>query len=325
MDLSTKYMGFTLKNPIIVSSSKLTSNIDDIRKCADYGAGAIVLRSLFEEQFIADSDRLIDQDHKYFWYPEAIDFINTHSKEHGVKSYLKLIEESKKHTYIPIIASINCVTPSEWPRFARSLVDAGADGLELNMYLTPPNEFASSKDLEDRYIEIVEEVKRNVHVPVSAKLAVFFTNILRVVMNLNQAGVDAVVLFNRFFRPDIDIETETVVKPNFISTPEELGQPLRWVSLFSKRVNCDIAGNTGIHDAEGMIKMLLAGANAVQICSTLYKNGIGYIDTMLFDLEKWMKGKNYESINDFRGKITKYHDNVAAFERVQFIKLSMSD
>lgn len=325
MDLSTKYMGFTLKNPIIVSSSKLTSNIDDIRKCADYGAGAIVLRSLFEEQFIADSNRLIDQDHKYFWYPEAIEFINTHSKEHGVKGYLKLIEEAKKHTYVPIIASINCVTPSEWPRFARSLVDAGADGLELNMYLTPPNEFASSKDLEDRYTEIVEEVKRNVHVPVSAKLAVFFTNILRVVMSLNQSGVDAVVLFNRFFRPDIDIDTETVVKPNFISTPEELGQPLRWVSLFSKRVNCDIAGNTGIHDATGMIKMLLAGANAVQICSTLYKNGIGYIDTMLFDLEKWMKTKNYESINDFRGKITKYHDNVAAFERVQFIKLSMSE
>jgi dihydroorotate dehydrogenase (fumarate) len=325
MDLSTKYMGFTLKNPIIVSSSKLTSNIEEVRKCAEYGAGAIVLRSLFEEQFLANSDRLMDMDQKYFWYPEAVEFINSHAKDHGVNEYLRLIEQSKKHTFVPIIASINCVTPLEWPRFAKSLVDAGADALELNMYLVPPNEKTTSQELEAKYLEIVREVKNNIHVPVSVKLAVFFTNILRIVTELNHAGIDAVVLFNRFFRPDIDIDTETVVKPNFISTPEEMGQPLRWVSLFSNRIKCDIAGNTGIHDATGAIKMILAGASAVQICSTLYKNGIGYIDTMLFDLEKWMKVKNYQHIGDFKGKVTRYHENLSAFERVQFIKLSLGD
>ncbi len=325
MDLSTTYMGLKLRNPIIVSSSRLTGSIDDIKKCADYGAGAIVLKSLFEEQLLADSERLMDQDEKYFWFPEAIDYINTHAKDFGVGNYLSLIREAKAYTKIPIIASINCVSPVEWPSFARKLVEAGADAIELNIAIVPFNEKMNSSDIEDTYVQIVTEVKKNVDVPVSVKLGSFFSNHMQIIRRLCVAGIDGVVLFNRYYRPDIDIDDEIVVRSNVLSAPEEMGQPLRWVSLLSQKVKCDIAGNTGIHDAKGMIKMLLAGASSIQICSTLYNNGIGYIDTMLFDLKKWMDRKGYDSIDEFKGKVARYQDNVAVFERIQFMKQSLGD
>jgi dihydroorotate dehydrogenase (fumarate) len=325
MDLSTTYMGLKLRNPIIVSSSRLTGSIDDIKKCADYGAGAIVLKSLFEEQLLADTDRLMDQDEKYFWFPEAIEYINTHAKDYGVNNYLNLIREAKSYTNIPIIASINCVSPVEWPQFARRLVEAGADAIELNIAIVPFNESMNSSEIEDTYVQIVTEVKKNVDVPVAVKLGAFFSNHMQIIRRLCGAGVNAVVLFNRYYRPDIDIMDEVVVRSNVLSAPEEMGQPLRWVSLLSQRIKCDIAGNTGIHDAQAMIKMLLAGATSVQICSTLYNNGIGYIDTMLFDLKKWMDKKGYDSIDDFKGKVARFQDNVAAFERIQFMKQSLGD
>lgn len=325
MDLSTDYMGLKLRNPLIVSSSRITNNIEEIKRCADHGAGAIVLKSLFEEQFLTDSNRLMDQDEKYFWYPEAIEFINQHSKEHGIKGYLKLIRESKEQTDVPIIASINCVTAAEWPRYAKSLVDAGADGIELNVFIIPRNEEIESIEIEDRYIQIVDEVRKNVNIPIAIKIGPFFTNAFRTIRRLNEAGVNGIVVFNRFYRPDIDIDTESLVHPNYLSCPQEMGQPLRWVSLYSTRVSCDIAGNTGIHDGNGMIKMLLAGASAVQVCSTLYINGLGYIDTMVNDLKKWMTWKGYESISQFKGKLTRHHENVAGFERMQFLKQALGE
>lgn len=325
MDLTTTYMGLKLNNPIIVSSSKLTSEIGNIKKCADQGAGAIVLKSLFEEQLLADADSLMDQDEKYFWFPEAVDFINTHSKEHGVKEYLELIQEAKKNTTVPIIASINCATPNEWPRFAAKLEEAGMDGLELNISIMPFDENISSQEIEDTYVNIVTEVKKYVKVPVAVKISPMFTNMIAMVKRLEAAGADAVVLFNRFYRPDIDSDTETVVRSNILSGAEEMTQPLRWVSLLVDRIKIDIAGNTGIHNAEGIIKQVLAGAAATQICSTLYNNGIGYIDTMLFDLEKWMQKHNYNSLSEFQGKIGRDNENVAAFERVQFMKKTLTE
>lgn len=325
MDLSTTYMGLKLRNPLIVSSSRITSTIEDIKKCADYGAGAIVLKSLFEEQFLANSERLMDQDQKYFWFPEAIEFINQHSKEHGIKGYLKLIRETKAQTNIPVIASINCVTATEWPRYSRELVDAGADGIELNVFIVPKNEKISSVEIEDLYVKVVEEVRKNVDVPIAIKIGPFFSNAFNMTSRLCQAGVNGIVVFNRFYRPDIDIDTEEISRPNYLSCPQEMGQPLRWASLFSARVNCDIAGNTGIHDGSGMIKMLLAGVSAVQVCSTLYINGLGYIDTMINDLQKWMAWKGYKKIDDFKGKLTKRHENISAFERVQFLKQALGE
>lgn len=320
MDLKTHYMGLELKNPIIVSSSKLTSTIENIRKCADQGAGAIILKSLFEEQLLADADKLMDRDEKYFWYPEAVEYINEHSKDYGVKEYLQLISDAKKYTTVPIIASINCTTSEEWPRFAMELEKAGADGIELNIAIIPMTGDISSKEVEDRYVEIIEEVKKYTSLPISVKFGPLFTNPVNIIQRMDDAGADALVIFNRFYRPDINIHNETIVHNNILSGPEEMTQSLRWVSLLSDKVKCDVAANTGIHNAEGVIKQLLAGADATQICSTLYSNGISYIDTMLSELKSWMEEHNYNSIADFKGKIARDNEHAASFARVQFMK-----
>jgi len=325
MDLSTTYMGLKLKNPIIVSSSRLTGSIENIKKCAEHGAGAVVLKSLFEEQLLADPGKLLDQDEKYFWYPEAVDYINGHSKEQGVKEYLDLIKAAKTDTEIPIIASVNCNTPKEWPKFATKLEEAGADGIELNISIMPFDSEASTQDIEDTYIEIVKEVKKFVKIPVAVKISPMFTNVMGIVKRLEGAGADAVVLFNRFYRPDVDIENEKVVRKSILSGAEEITQPLRWVSLLSGSVSCDIAGNTGIHSAEGVVKHLMVGADAIQISSVLYINGVDYIGVILEELETWLQKKNYSSVSQIKGKLSKDGKNAAAFERVQYMRKTLTD
>lgn len=325
VDLSTTYMGLELKNPIIVSSSKLTNNVRGVVSCAKWGAGAIVLKSLFEEQLLANEDQLMDADEKYFWHPEAVDFINMNAKEHGLQEYLSLIRESKAQVDVPIIGSIHCNTPKEWPKFASRLEEAGIDGLELNIAIIPFDENISSQKIEDTYVKIVQEVKKHVSVPIAVKIGPMFTNIISIVKRLEGAGADAVVLFNRFYRPDIDIINERIMRNRVYSGPEEMTEPLRWVSLLANRVKCDIAGNTGIHDAESIIKHLMVGAAATQICTILVTNRISYIDKMLADLEEWMKKQHYHSIDQFRGKITRNIDNIAAFERVQYMKKTLTE
>ncbi|MDZ7844893.1 MAG: dihydroorotate dehydrogenase-like protein [Anaerolineales bacterium] len=325
MDLSVTYMGLKLENPIIVSSSQLTSKINNIKQCAEFGAGAIVLKSLFEEQLLVDTGRLMDQDEQYFWFPEAVDFINSHAKEQGLDEYLTLIKESKNQTSVPIIGSINCTTPYEWPRFAAALEEAGIDGLELNISIMPFDADLTSQEIEDRYVEIVTEVKKYVQVPVAVKLGPMFTNTYRLVQKLEKAGADAVVLFNRFFQPDIDIEKERIVRGSKFSSPEEMTEPLRWVSLLSNRVSCDLAGNTGIHTAAGVVKHLLAGADAVQVCTTLYKNGLNYLETLVSDLESWGQEQHYSSIDQFQGKLSRDSKDQAAFERIQYMKKTLTE
>lgn len=320
MDLSTEYMGLKLKNPIIVSSSKLTSEIANIKKAADVGAGAIVLKSLFEEQLIADSNALMDQDIKYFWFPEAIEHINKHSKEYGLKQTLSLIKQAKEYTDIPIIASINCVSSHEWPQFAKTLEEAGADALELNIAIFPFDKYMGCAEIADAYIDIVTKVKQYVDIPVSVKLGNYFTNLLQIAHRLNDANADALVMFNRYYRPDINIDTETIVRDNVLSAPQEVTKSLRWVALLSPQLDCSIAAATGIHNAEGVIKQILAGADATQICSTLFNNGISYIDTILFDLQKWMEKHQYKAISEFKGKVANREGSSAKFERMQFIK-----
>ncbi len=324
MNLSTTYMGLELKNPIIVSSSRLTNNIKNVLMCAEKGAGAIVLKSLFEEQLIPDREKLMDQDEHYYWFPEAVEYINSHAKEQGLNEYLTLIREAKKGTGVPIIASINCTTPREWPKFAAELEEAGADALELNISIMPYDENLTSLELEGKYIEIVSEVKRYVNLPIAVKIGCMFTNLISLVKGLEEAGADAVVLFNRFFRPDIDIDNEKVVRGDIYSTPGEMTQSLRWISLLSGRVNCDLAANTGIHDSDGIIKQLLAGAAATQICTTLFLNGIDYIEVLVSDLEKWAKIRNYSSLSQFQGKLSKVPENSAAFSRVQYLKKTLT-
>jgi dihydroorotate dehydrogenase (fumarate) len=237
-----------------------------------------------------------------------------------VKEYLKLIESSKKATGIPIIASVNCITADEWPKFVKNFESAGADGIELNIAMIPFDPKIKNKDVEDTYTNVVEEVKKYVNIPVSVKIGVMFNNTVRMVHKLSDLGVDAVVLFNRFYRPDIDIEEEKVIYGQGMSSPVEMGQSLRWVSILAGKIKCDIAANTGLHTHEGVIKQLLAGAAATQVCTTLYLNEIPYLQKIIQGLEDWMKRKNYNSISDFKGKISQDYRNVVIFERVQFMK-----
>jgi len=325
MDLSTNYMGLKLKNPIIVSSSRLTSDIKNIKKCAEKGAGAIVLKSLFEEQLLADPQKLMEQDEQYFWFPEAVDFLNSHAKEQGLNDYISLIQQAKEETSVPIIASVNCTTPDEWPKFAAKLEDAGADGLELNIAIMPFDDGITSLEIESIYGEIVSEVKKYVTLPIAIKIGPFFTNTLGLVKKLESTGADAVVIFNRFYRPDIDIDNVKVVRGDILSSPEEMTLSLRWVSVLAGRVHCDIAANTGIHDVEGVVKQLLAGASATQICSTLYKNGIKYIERLVSDLESWGKEHNYAALSQFQGKLGHDKGKAAAFERVQYMRKTLTE
>jgi dihydroorotate dehydrogenase (fumarate) len=325
VDLSVTYMGLELKNPLVVSSSKLTSKLKQVLKCAEQGAGAVVLKSLFEEQLLPDPKKLMDQDQKYYWFPQAVDFLNDHAREQGFQEYLAMIREAKAQTSIPILGSINCVTPNEWPKFATKLEEAGIDGLELNISILAFDEELSSEDIENQYVEILTEVKKYVGVPVAVKIGHSFTNIYSLVKRLETAGADAVVLFNRFFQPDIDIENERVVRGNIFSCPEEMNEPLRWISLLADRVDCDLAGNTGIHTAEAVIKHLLAGAATTQLCTTLYQNGIDHIPTLLAGLEDWAEKHHYSAVSQFQGKLGKKEEKIAAFTRVQYMKRTLTE
>jgi dihydroorotate dehydrogenase (fumarate) len=320
MDLSISYMGLKLTSPIIVSSSRLTSSADNVRLYAKQGAGAVVLKSLFEEQIIADIEIKLEDHPMYFWYPRAADHIKDISKDQGLNEYLALIAEAKKETHIPVIASVNCITAKEWPGFAKRIQDAGADGLELNISIVPFDDTVESLTIEDAYIDIINEVKQHVTIPIAVKIGSGFTNITRMVKRMDNAGVNAVVMFNRFFRPDLNIDDESEVTDNYFSSPVEITEPLRWIGALSNKVKCDLAASTGIHDYTGVVKVILAGAAVAQICSTVYKNGPEVIGIMLKDLESWMDKHHYKNPAEFKGKILKGREKTGSFERVQFMR-----
>ncbi|MDN5348905.1 MAG: hypothetical protein PWQ54_301 [Bacteroidales bacterium] len=321
MDLSTKYLGLRLKNPIVVSSSKLTGTLPNIKACAEAGAGAVVLKSLFEEQIIAKTEAGLKRNEMYFWYPEALDYVVKISKGSGVNDYLNLIRDAKAAVDIPIIASINCVSPVEWPVFAKKIEEAGADAIELNIAIFPFDKKINSQQIEDMYVEILKAVKDQVSIPVSVKMGRYFTNIFAMANRLADEGADGLVLFNRFYNPDVDIANMKVVTDNVFSSPDEKSIPMRWIALLSADgINCDLAASTGIHYSIGVVKQLLAGATVTQLCTTLYQNGIPYISEILNGIQEWMKKNHFKKIDDFRGLVNKKTENTAAFERMQYMR-----
>ncbi len=320
MNLSTTYLGLKLKNPVIVGSSSLTSNVKNVKRCAKNGAGAVVLKSLYEEQILADTDELVHQDEMYLWYPEAFDYVNKLSKEDGIDQYLNLIKECKSEVDMPIIASVNCITPEDWPVFSRELENAGADAIELNISIFPDSEELSCTEIGDRHIRIVRAVSRQVKIPVSAKISHYFSNLRMMAKRLYMAGAKGLVLFNRFYRPDIDIENIKMTTDDTFSGPDEITMSLRWVGLLSEKSPYDISASTGVHDATGVIKQILAGATSVQVCSALYKNGFSYLKRILEEMDLWMRKKGFDSIDDFRGLINKDPQNSAGWERIHFMK-----
>ena len=321
-NLSTTYMGLSLKNPLVVSSSGLTYSIDKIVQLEEKGVGAIVLKSLFEEQITNEVIDVINQDVQQVSYPEAEDYIWDYVRETNLQTYLDLIKISKSSLKIPVIASVNCVSGDEWITFARDLEKAGADALEINAFILPTDRKISSADMEFRYLDILTEVLRVVKIPVAMKIGSNFTNLVGMVDKLSANGAAAVVMFNRFFEPDIDLETLTMTTSSIYSSPEDLRHSLRWTGIVSGKVpNLNIAASTGIHNGEAFVKQILAGATVGQICSTLYLNGFGQIDEILDYLKSFMTKWNFKQISDFRGRLNYSKlSNPTMYERSQFMK-----
>jgi dihydroorotate dehydrogenase (fumarate) len=317
VDLKTTYVGLNLENPVIVSSSGLTDNIDKVRRMADQGPGAIVLKSLFEEQIIFDAGKMIDD----YSYPEAIDYIRGYSKTHSVGEYLDLISQAKGKISQPVMASINCISGSDWTSFARQIQEAGADALELNVFILPVDGEQPDR-IEKSYFDLLDKVRRTVSIPLVAKVSPYFSNLIYMVNQFHAIGLQGVVLFNRLYEPDIDLKEMKIMASEVLSSPSDLRQSLRWISLVSDKFRkIDISGSTGIHDGEAAIKVLLAGAKTVQICSALYKNGPEYLNTILATIRTWMEAKEFQSVDDFRGIMSyRNYEDPRTWERVQFMR-----
>lgn len=321
VDLTTKYMGFTLKNPIIIGSSGLTNSVTSVKDLAAKGAAAVVLKSLFEEQIRMETMQNIQIAGGDNLYPDAHDYISNYVRANNISQYLKLIEDCRKSVTIPVIASINCVTSDEWPAFAKKIENAGASGLELNLFILPSDFSRDAEDNENTYFKVIDEVKKYVKIPVSLKISYYFTNLAQMIQKLSFTGISGIVLFNRFFSPDFDLVNRQVIASNVFSTPGELTISLRWIGIMYDRVRCDLCASTGIHDAEGVIKQILAGANAVQMVSSIYKNSSDHIISVLEGIEKWMENNGFASLESMRGLMSQAKiKDPAGFERVQFMK-----
>jgi len=321
--LETTFMGLKLKNPVIAASSGLTESIKSITQLEENGIGAIVLKSLFEEEIMREMmANMSRMNSSSDIYPESVEYYELHSTiKESTEHYLELIRDSKKAVKIPVIASINCMTASQWLYFPKLIQEAGADAIELNLFILPSDFKSSAEEYEKVYFDIVNQIRKTVQIPIALKVSYYFSNLAGFMQKLSGSGIQGLVLFNRFYNPDVDIEKLEVVSSNVMSSPADMSLSLRWIAILAGRVNCDLAATTGIHDGAGVIKQLLVGASAVEIASVLYMNGPEYLKVMLKELSDWMDEKGYSSINDFRGKLSQsMSENPAAYERVQFMK-----
>ncbi len=321
-NLETSYLGLKLKNPVVVSSSGLTNSVSKIKKCEENGAGAVVLKSLFEEQITGEIQQMIQQEDSGYGYPEAEEYIANYVRGNSVSDYLSLIKEAKSAVDIPVIASINCVSSADWTTFAKDIEKAGADAIELNIFIVPNDKNTSAETYEKQYLSILKAVKKEVAIPVAIKLGMYFTNLLSVADQLNANNVDGLVLFNRFYEPDIDIHNLKITSCEVLSSPNDMRKSLRWVGMLSAKIKgVDIAASTGIHNSEAAVKQLLAGASVVQICSVVYEKGFEQIKAIVDGIAEYMDGKGFHSMADIKGKLD-YHNipDSALYERSQFMK-----
>ncbi len=338
-DLSIEYLGMKLKNPVILGSSGMTGTVAGVKHAAESGAAAVVLKSIFEEQILHEMDHFISDTSKdkgnsfhqgyqsvlnerEYDYEEAYSYLVDHAKNMTLGKYLSFVEEAKKAVDIPIIASINCTTAYDWHYFARKIQDAGADALELNVFVLPSNTMKNSAENEKVYFDIVEAVNKQVKIPVSLKIGFYFSGLATSAIELSKTGIGGLVLFNRPFHPDIDINKLEVNSKYLLSDPYEYSHVLRWIALLSGRVECPLVATTGIHSAEIAIKQLLAGATALEIVSAVYKHGYPVLGEIIKGISSWMDEKGYATIDEFRGKMNQQSlANPAEFERVQFMRL----
>lgn len=322
-DLSTNYLGLKLRNPLVVSSSSLTDSVDKLKVLEDAGAGAVVLKSMFEEQIRLESeklDRTLSAGAQSF--PEALSYFADIPLVVGTQEYVRLVQSAKKAIKIPVIASLNCVTATQWGTFAKDIESAGADAIELNTYFVPTKLDRTGAQVESAYLEIVEQVRKQVKLPVAVKLSAFLTSIPNMVQQIAKRGVQGVVLFNRFYQPNFDIEEMKISSQLHLSRPEDALLAMRWIALLFGQVHIDFAATGGVHDGLTALKTLLAGANVAQVCSAIYKNKPAYLGVMLREMEEWLTQKEYRSVAEVRGVLSqKTCPDPEAFERAQYIKL----
>jgi len=327
MDLTTKYMGLDLRNPLVASASPLSQSLDVCRYLEDSGISAIVCFSLFEEQIIQESLALeshltqgtesFAESLSYFPQPEKF-FV-------GPEEYLAHISKLKKTVGVPVIGSLNGCSMGGWTKYARHIQEAGADALELNIYMIPTDLNQRGEEIEKIYLDIVESVKKTVSIPVAVKLGPYFSNMANMAKRLDTAGVNGLVLFNRFYQPDIDLENLEVTPSLRLSTPGAMTLPMRWIAILHGRVKCSLAATGGVHTGFDALKMIMAGADITMLCSALLKNGVGSVAAILKDMEEWMKVHEYVSLRQMLGSMSqKSCANPKDFERANYMKVLQS-
>lgn len=316
-DITTQFAGLKLRNPIIVSSSGLTDTPEKNKRLAEYGAGAIVLKSLFEEQIQMDAQQI----NQNFEHTEGADYFMSYFQGHKVADYLQLIKKSKEVCNIPIIASINCSEASSWVSFAKEIEKAGADALEINVLALQTKEDEPYGTFEEKHITILQQIKENTKLPIIMKLGKNITNPIALIKKLKTQGAAGIVLFNRFYQPDIDINAIKQIGGEVFSHPSDLADGLRWTAIASAKTDINIALSGGVSTPESIIKAILSGANCIEMCSVIYQKGPNYLKTLIRFLQEWMEEKEYENINQFIGLLNlKQTKGINAFERTQFLK-----
>ncbi len=327
MDLSTTYMGMTLKHPVVPSASPLSKSLDSIRELEDAGAPAIVMYSLFEEQ-IAEESLMLDHYLTYGTerYAESLSYFpKMENYNIGPGEYLELVQAAKQATDIPIIGSLNGVSTGGWIEYAQFIEEAGADGLELNVYYIPTDPFMDSTEIEQMYLDVVHDVKKSVTIPVAVKLSPYFTSFANMAMRFKQAGADALVMFNRFYQPDLDLDELSVVPNLVLSSSHEMRLPVRWIAVLYGRVPVDMAVTSGVHTYEDVLKGMMAGANITQLASELLSNGAVRISEIVDGMKVWMEEHEYTSIEQMRGSMSQQNvAEPAAFERANYMKVLQS-
>ncbi|EAW35896.1 dihydroorotate dehydrogenase-like protein [Lyngbya sp. PCC 8106] len=324
MDITTTYLGLDLRSPLVPSAAApLSEDIDNIKRLEDAGAGAVVLHSLFEEQLLREKFEL--QHHLEYGtesFAEALTYFPEPDEFHvGPELYLDHIRQAKQAVQIPIIASLNGFSSGGWVEYAKLMQDAGADAIELNIYYVPTDFNMSGAQVEQNYIDTLREVKAEVNIPVTVKLSPFFSNMANMAKQLDEAGADGLVLFNRFLQPDINPEELEVEPGSILSNAQALRLPMRWIAILSGRINADLASTSGIQRGRDAIKMLMAGAKVTHVCSALLRHGIPYLQTMETEIKTWMEEKEYESVKQMQGSMSQLHcENQSAYERAQYMK-----
>lgn len=321
MDTRTKYLGLELKTPIVVGSCGLTADIEKLAEMEAAGAGAIILKSVFEEQIIYDIKRNTHVVAPTDNYGDSYEYIAQHVADDSMGRYFSLIREAKKRLTIPVIGSINCFSYENWLTYASKFQEAGCDALELNLSILPYETSLSSDDVERTFSQIINTLRKSITIPISIKVGTYFTDMAKQMQQLSWMGIQGVTMFNKSVEVDIDIENETLKNASYLSTPEQLYNTLRWVAILSKKMRCDISASTGVFTSDDVVKLLLAGAGTVQVVSCLYKNGIGYLRNLNDGLTAWMQRKGYDNLQQFRGKLAvQPTDKASVAMRTQFMK-----